>query len=61
MKVTIHGSGHLTKMATVAINSKNLLKNLIAQNRKTYDFETLPDASVNGALQSSYGMIKTPG
>ena len=28
--------------------------NLILKNRKTYDFETLPEASVNGALQSLY-------
>ena len=40
----------MTKMATMAINSKNL----ILQNQKTYDFETLPEASVNGALQSLY-------
>ena len=28
--------------------------NLIQQNWKTYDFETMPEASVNGALQSLY-------
>ena len=50
MKVNINGSGHVTKMAAMAINNKNL----ILQNRKTYDFETLPEASVNGALQSLY-------
>ena len=49
MKVNI--KGHMTKIATMAINSKNLL-NFILQNRKTYDFETMPEASVNGALQS---------
>ena len=53
MKVNINGSGHLTKMAAMVINSKNFI-NLILQNRKTYDFETLPEASMNGALQSLY-------
>ena len=53
MKVNINGQGHMTKMATIAINSKKLI-NLILQNRKTYDFETLSEASVNGALQSLY-------
>ena len=50
MENNINGSGHVTKMAAMAINSKNL----ILQNRKTYDFETLPEASVNGGLQSLY-------
>ena len=53
MKVNINGSGHMTKMAAMAINSKNLYKSFL-QNQKTYDFETLPEASVNGALQSLY-------
>ena len=53
MKVNINGQGHMTKMATMAINSENLI-NLILQNRKTYDFKTLHEASVNGALQSLY-------
>ena len=43
MKVNVNGKGHMTKMATIAINSKNL-----------YKFETLPEASVNRALQSLY-------
>ena len=43
----------MTKMATMAINSETFI-NLLVQNRKTYDFETLPKASVNGALQSLY-------
>ena len=30
----------MTKMAARAINSKNLLKNLLIQNQKSYDFET---------------------
>ena len=49
MKVNINGSGHVTKMAAMAINI-----NLIVQNWKTYDFETLSEASVNGPLQSLY-------
>ena len=53
MKVYINGPGHMTKMAAMAINSKTFI-NLIVQNWKTYDFETLPEASVNGALQSLY-------
>ena len=40
----------MTKVADMAINSKNLYKSY-SQNRRTYDFETLPEASVNGALQ----------
>ena len=47
MKVNIKGQGHMTKMATMAIN-------LILQNQNTYDFETLPEASENEALQSLY-------
>ena len=31
MKVYINGHGHMTKMAAIAINSKNL------QNKKAYD------------------------
>ena len=53
MKVNINNHGHMTKMATMAINSKNFI-NLILQILKTYDFETLPETSVNGALQSLY-------
>ena len=43
----------MTNIATMAINSKTFI-NHILQNWKTYDFETLPEASVNGALQSLY-------
>ena len=50
MKVNINGQGLMTKMATMAINSKTFI-NLILQNWKTYEFEPLPKASVNGALQ----------
>ena len=37
MKVNINGQGHMTKIATMAINSKTFI-NLILQNQKTYDF-----------------------
>ena len=53
MKVYINGQGHMTKMAAMAINSKNF-KNLLLQNQKAYDFETWHEASGNGALQSLY-------
>ena len=48
MKDYINGQGHMTKMAAMAINSKNLL----LQNQKAYDFESWHEASGNGALQS---------
>ena len=51
MKVYINGQGHMTKMATMAINSKTF-ENLLLQ--KAYDFETWYEASGNGALQSLY-------
>ena len=56
MKVNINGPGHVTKMTAMAINSKNLYKSFSSflQNWKTYDIETLPEASVSGALQSLY-------
>ena len=54
MKVNINDLGHMTKMAAMAINRKKHFINLFLQNRKTYDFETLPEASVSGALQSLY-------
>ena len=53
MKVNINGQGHMTKMATMAINSKNLYKSCSSEPEDLY-FETLPEASVNGALQSLY-------
>ena len=48
MKVCITGQCHMTKIAAMAINSKNL------QNQKAYDFETWHEASGNGALQILY-------
>ena len=53
MKVCINGQGHVTKMAAMAINSKNVY-NLLLQNQKAYDFETRYEASWNRALQSLY-------
>ena len=53
MKVYMNGQGHMTKMATMAINSKNV-ENLLLQNQKAYDFETWCETSGNGALQSLY-------
>ena len=38
MKVNINGSGHVTKMAAMAINSKNLYKSYSSEP-ETYDFE----------------------
>ena len=34
MKVYINGQGHITKMAAMAINSKNLLKKKISRTRR---------------------------
>ena len=54
MKVYINGQSHMTKMAAMAINSKNIEKSLFLQNQKAYNFETWHEASGNGALQSLY-------
>ena len=53
MKVYINGQGHMTKMAAMSINSKNL-KNFLLQSQKAYEFETWHEASGRGALQSVY-------
>ena len=47
MKVCINSHGHMTKMATMEINNKNLL-----QNQEAYDFETWNEASRNGGPQN---------
>ena len=47
----INGPGHMTKMAAMPIYGKNL-KNLLLQNQKSYDLETLHVASGTQALQS---------
>ena len=52
MKVCINGQGHMTKMATMAINSKNLKKS--SSSEPEGDFETWYEASGNGALLSLY-------
>ena len=49
----LNDKGHMTKMAAMAINSKNL-KNLLLQNQKFYDFETWHEASGGRALQNLY-------
>ena len=42
MKVCIKSHGHMTKMATMAINSKNLKKSSShLQNQEAYDLEKL--------------------
>ena len=53
MNVDINSQGHMTKMATMAINSKTF-KNLLLQNQKAHDFETWHEASGGGAVQSLY-------
>ena len=57
MKVCINGQGHMTKMAAMAINSKNL-SNLL-HNKNAYDFEAWYEASGNGAPK--YLIIDDPG
>ena len=52
-KVNINGPGHMTNMAAMSIYGKNL-KNLLLQNQKSYDLETLHIASGTQALQSLY-------
>ena len=50
-----NGEGHMTKMATMAVNNKTLI-NHILQNWKTHNLETLPEVSVKAALQSLYNL-----
>ena len=42
-QVYINGLDHLTEMTSMAINNKNFLKNLLLQNQKVYDFETIEE------------------
>ena len=53
MKVCINSHGHMTKMAAMAINNKNLKKSSSSEP-KGYDFETWHEASRNGGLQNLY-------
>ena len=48
----INNQSHMTEMATMAIETKNL--KYLLQNQKAYDFETCHEASDNRALQSLY-------
>ena len=55
MKVDINGQGHITKMATMDINSKK--KNKIffrSRSPEAYDFQTWHEALRNGGLQNLY-------
>ena len=51
MNVYINGQVHITKMAAMAVNSKDL-KNLLLQNQKAYDFEIWHEALSSKALQT---------
>ena len=53
MKVCINGQGHMTKMAAMAINSKNV-ETSSSSEPEGLCFETWYEASGNGALQSLY-------
>ena len=50
MKVYINSQGHMTKMAAIAKN----LKNLLLQNQKAYNFETWREASQGEKLYKVY-------
>ena len=58
MKVYINSQSHMTKMVTMAINSKKTFKNLL-QNKKAYDFETWHEASRRGALHINHDLGMT--
>ena len=51
--VYINGPGHITKMAAMPIYGKTF-KNLLLQNQKSYDLETLHVALGTQVLQSLY-------
>ena len=53
IKVYINCPGHMTNMAAMPIYGKTF-KNLLLQNRKSYDLETWHAASGTQALQSLY-------
>ena len=52
-KVYINGPGHMTKMAAITIWLESL-KNLLLQNRKSYDLEIWNVSWGTQALQSLY-------
>ena len=52
-KVYINGSGHMTKMAAMPIYGK-FFKNMLLQNKKSYDLETWHEASGTQGLQRLY-------
>ena len=56
-KLYINGLGHMTKMAVMPIFGKTF-KNLLLQNRKSYDSETWHAASGTQALQSIYKWLQ---
>ena len=49
-KVYINGLGHLTNVAAMFIYDKKTFKNLLLQNRESYDIETWHEASGTQAL-----------
>ena len=54
MKVCINSHGHMTKMATIAINNKKIINNLLLQNQEANDFEPWHEALGNRDLQNLY-------
>ena len=58
MRVGINGPGHMTKMAAMVINSKNL-KNIHLQNQKIYDFETWHEISSKVCINHDPGTTLT--
>ena len=52
-KVYINGPGHMIKMAALPIHGKTF-ENLLLQNQKFYELETLLVASGTQALQNFY-------
>ena len=49
----------MTKMATMAINSKKTFKSLLLQNQKAYDFEPWHEASGKVCINHDPGMTLT--
>ena len=53
-EVCINSHGHMTKMATMAMNDKNLKKIFFFRTRRPMGFGTLHEASRIGGLQNVY-------